>query len=104
MVVKCGSYGSYIIDCTKREYVHVAVVNNLQVVDVTGAGDAFCGGFLAGMFLTRDIISACAFGTVSASFIVESLGVTRPRNYHVLTAKRRLNALMRFGIGEKITF
>ena len=47
------------------------------MVDLTGAGDAFCGGFLAGLHLTGDLASAAAFGTVSASFAVEGEGIGR---------------------------
>ena len=55
-----------------------------QVVDVTGAGDAFCGGFMAGLAQTHNAITAANMGLVSASFVVESygalsaLGIPRP--------------------------
>lgn len=53
------------------------------VADLTGAGDAFCGGFLVGLYETGDSMTAAVFGTVSASFIVEhssagaALGIDR---------------------------
>ncbi len=40
-------------------------------IDPTGAGDAFCGGFLVGLHETGDPVQAAAFGTISASFVVE---------------------------------
>jgi sugar/nucleoside kinase (ribokinase family) len=43
-----------------------------KVVDPTGAGDAFCGAFLVGLDQTNDLLEAAMFGTVSASFAVES--------------------------------
>lgn len=45
-----------------------------EVVDVTGAGDAFAGGFLAGWLPRRDIALGIAQGVVSASFLIEDWG------------------------------
>jgi ribokinase len=42
------------------------------VVDPTGAGDAFCGGFMTGLGDTGDVVLAAARGAVSASFAVET--------------------------------
>jgi sugar/nucleoside kinase (ribokinase family) len=53
-----------------------------QVIDPTGAGDTFAGGFM-GYLCTRkrigpaDIRSAIAYGTIAASFNVEKFGVER---------------------------
>jgi sugar/nucleoside kinase (ribokinase family) len=45
-----------------------------EVIDVTGAGDAFAGGFLAGWLATGDIPSSLAQGVVSASLVLEGWG------------------------------
>jgi ribokinase len=45
-----------------------------HVLDVTGAGDAFCGGFIAGLVATGDPVLAAQYGVVSSSFIVETRG------------------------------
>lgn len=51
VVVKCGSRGCYI---TNREgSFWVAAEENVTVVDTTGAGDSFVGGFLYG--LSKDL-------------------------------------------------
>lgn len=42
--------------------------------DPTGAGDSFCGGFLAGLIMSRDPVTAVCMGTVAASFAVEGFG------------------------------
>lgn len=39
-------------------------------VDPTGAGDAFCGGFLVGMAQTGDLVESAALGSAAASFAV----------------------------------
>ncbi|CAK9783218.1 unnamed protein product [Cutaneotrichosporon oleaginosum] len=45
-----------------------------RVQDVTGAGNAFIGGYIAGLYLTGDPYEAALHGTVSASFVIEQLG------------------------------
>lgn len=45
-----------------------------HLVDPTGAGDAFCGGFLAGLVDTGDPIEAAVRGSVSASFVCQTRG------------------------------
>jgi sugar/nucleoside kinase (ribokinase family) len=45
-----------------------------QVVDPTGAGDAFAGGFLAGLLAGEDVAGALERGVVSASFALEAWG------------------------------
>ncbi len=45
-----------------------------RVVDPTGAGDAFCGGFLAGYRESYDAVEAALQGSISASLTVEGTG------------------------------
>ena len=55
---------------------HLTPIPALTVtaLDPTGAGDSFCGGFLAGLLLTDDPLTAACMGTVAASFAVEGFG------------------------------
>jgi len=47
-----------------------------RVVDVTGAGNSFLGGLAAGLALTNgDVVEAARYGTISASYTVEQLGL-----------------------------
>ena len=45
------------------------------VVDPTGAGDAFAGGFLAGYHQYYDPLEAALMGSAAASLVVEGVGV-----------------------------
>jgi sugar/nucleoside kinase (ribokinase family) len=45
------------------------------VVDPTGAGNAYCGGFLAGYIETGDVLTAARYGAIAASFLVEQAGL-----------------------------
>ena len=57
-------------------YVPAYPVNNL--LDVTGAGNAFCGGFVYGFFHTSDAYQAGWYGGVSASFALQQFGALYP--------------------------
>lgn len=73
VVIKLGADGSLVYDSLGERLVHVPAYP-AQVHDTTGAGDAFCGGFLAGYLLTGDPVIAAQYGTVSASYVVEAIG------------------------------
>ena len=72
--IKLGSEGSLVYDKTHDRLARVPIYP-AEVRDPTGAGDAYCGGFLAGYLLTNDPIAAGLYGTVSASYIIEAFGV-----------------------------
>jgi sugar/nucleoside kinase (ribokinase family) len=73
IVVKSGEDGQklYCTDSKKRYHVP-AFPSNL--VDITGAGDVFCGGFIAGLEKENDPLQAVLFGNIAASFAVEGSG------------------------------
>lgn len=77
LVIKRGPDGVDVV--SSNGVVNVPAVN-VNVLDVTGAGDAFCGGFLAGLISSGDPITAAAQGVVSASFIVETRGAVAALN------------------------
>jgi fructoselysine-6-P-deglycase FrlB-like protein/sugar/nucleoside kinase (ribokinase family) len=70
VVVKMGKDGVLIWDSDRSAVVPVEAAS-ARIVDVTGAGDAFCGGFAAGMALGLDPLEAARRGTVSAAFATE---------------------------------
>ncbi len=72
-VVKLAAAGALLDDGTRPGPVTVPAIA-VQAVDPTGAGDAFCGGFLAGLVATANPLCAAVCATVSASFAVESFG------------------------------
>jgi ribokinase len=70
VVVKLGRQGALVWDPRARASLAVPAVP-VDVKDPTGAGDAFCGGVLAGLVEGADIGRAAARGAVSASLVVE---------------------------------
>lgn len=98
-VVKLGVAGSLVWAAHGDLIVHVPSFP-AQTVDPTGAGDAFCGGFLVGLIETGDAVEAARYGTVSASFVVEGFS-----SLHALTVPRdqaesRLQAIQPRRIGQ----
>ncbi len=67
LVIKAGGDGAYVYDdgCI----THVPAFAKVPV-DPTGAGDAFCGGFLAGIALGGSLVEAASLGAATASFAV----------------------------------
>lgn len=81
VVVKRGEYGALMIDA--RSVFGVPAFPLEDVVDPTGAGDSFAGGFVGYLAATGSsceneaLRKAVVFGTVMASFDVGALGVER---------------------------
>ena len=80
--VKLGAQGAMLQTALSTSCLRVPAFS-VRAKDATGAGDAFCGGFLAGLVATGDALSAALCGTVSASFAVEDFGP-----FHLLAASR----------------
>jgi ribokinase len=64
-----------------------------KVRDVTGAGDAYCGGFLAGLVQTHAPLEAALRGTVSASLVIEGVGAMYALDSTPGLAEARLQSL-----------
>lgn len=74
IVLKLGAAGCRIFEQGRGVTAEIPVVP-VKAEDPTGAGDAFCGGFLAGMLRTGNLVDAARHGTVSASYAVETPGL-----------------------------
>lgn len=92
VAVKRGEQGSLVYDRVGDRGWAVPAVP-VAAVDTTGAGDAYCGGFLAGLVATGDPLEAALWGTVSASFAVEGHGAEAGMTFDQAAAQRRLAAL-----------
>ena len=82
VVVKKGEHGAILIHRDGVASVPAYPADEAQVVDPTGAGDTFAGGFMAHVARagTHDFDTlrhAMAWGTVLASFTIESFGLDR---------------------------
>jgi ribokinase len=73
VVVKLGADGVLVWD-RQRGVLSAVPAAEGKVVDVTGAGDGFCGGFAAGLSLGDLPAKAAQRGVVSAAYAVASFG------------------------------
>ncbi len=73
VAVKMSTDGSIVYDKSSGIFYHVPVFPS-NTKDPTGAGDAYCGGFLKAFIETGDAVLSACQGTVSSSYIVEEIG------------------------------
>jgi sugar/nucleoside kinase (ribokinase family) len=89
IVVKAGSKGSLVLDCETKGRWRIPAYP-VDIVDVTGAGDAYCGGFMVGYDETADPMLAGCYGTVSASFVLQGFGALYALRFVRADAEERL--------------
>jgi sugar/nucleoside kinase (ribokinase family) len=83
-----GARGSLV--ATAGGEVHAVPAVPTNVVDTTGAGDAYCGGYLVALGSGVDAAEAGARAAVSASFAIEQFGVPIFDEQTRVEAERRL--------------
>jgi len=80
VVLKKGEHGALVFG---RDFIFGILAHPCEkVVDPTGAGDSFAGGFLGyldktGVFGRKEIRRAAVYGSVMASFVIEGFGIER---------------------------
>lgn len=80
VIIKKGEHGALIFH--EEEYFFCPAYLSIDVIDPTGAGDTFAGGFIGYLYQLskqryitfEDMKAALIFGSVMASFCVEHLG------------------------------
>ena len=91
IIVKKGSKGA---SCyTKNNEINIGVYPIKKVVDPTGAGDVFGGGFISGLVEGLSIYESMKRGTALASFCIEDFGVNRLINIEHKDINYRINLI-----------
>jgi sugar/nucleoside kinase (ribokinase family) len=100
IVAKQGEYGAAMV--TEQGFFALPAFPLETVVDPTGAGDSFAGGFVGylaahpGVELDHDLLCrAMAYGTALASFNVEEFGVERVARLRAAEIPERVAELAR---------
>ena len=95
VVVKKGEHGAILIHPEGSAVIPAFPIEDANVVDPTGAGDSFGGGFMGylareGRFDFASLQKAMAYGTVVASFSLEAFGLDRMRTLKFDEITKRL--------------
>ncbi len=87
VIITLGSNGALYRD--RMRSVHVPVINAGPVVETTGAGDAFNGGFAVALSEGQNVIEAIRFGCATAG-----ISVTRPGTAPSMPSRAEIDALL----------
>ena len=89
LIVTLGARGCFVSERTG--HTRVPAHRGMKVVDTTGAGDAFCGGFAAGIVRHEgNIVAAARLGTA-----VAALSITKPGAAAAMPTQRELRRFLR---------
>ena len=97
VIIKRGSLGQFLYINDSRQRWHIPAYP-ARPVDPTGAGDAFCGGFLADYRDSYDPLQAALHGNISASFTIEGSGPFYPLDTLPGLAAARLESIRKMVI------
>ena len=92
VALRMGARGSLVAD-ENGAFCEIPAYPVTEIVDVTGAGNAYCGGFIVGLERTGDICEAGRYGAVSASLVIEHNGALLPLDGLRAEAEQRLRLL-----------
>ncbi len=92
VVIKRGPAGQMVYDHTSHAR-WIIPAYPARVSNPTGAGDAFCGGFLAGFKSTYSALEGALAGNISASMVIEGSGPFYALDSLPGLARARLDAL-----------
>ncbi len=89
VIVTLGSEGCLVLSERVEQFINLKPV--AEVVDTTGAGDAFCGGFLTGWLNELSLVQSCKLGCAAAAHIVTRMGAhdQAPTAEDILSIMRR---------------
>jgi hypothetical protein len=78
VALRLGEDGSLVGQRDHPSLIRVPAVPVPEIVDQTGAGNTYCGGFLIGWVESGDLQTAACYGAAAAAFALEVLGVADP--------------------------
>jgi ribokinase len=87
-IITLGAQGALVKNATTRQ--HVPALNAGAVVETTGAGDAFNGGFAVALAENKDIVEAARFGCA-----VAGISVTRPGTAPSMPTRKEVDELLK---------
>lgn len=76
VVIKNGKEGCFVKSKLTGEKHHVPTYTKIKAVDTTGAGDAFCAGFLAALSKDKPILECAKFANAVGTHCVMASGAS----------------------------
>ncbi|EGV66080.1 Double-stranded RNA-containing particles stability [Yamadazyma tenuis] len=74
-VLRCGALGCVVATATNTTHLPAYHQDQAGVVDVTGGGNSFCGGFMMGLYISRNPVAAAICGNLVSGCVIEALGM-----------------------------
>lgn len=74
VALRMGELGSLVARRGDRCAWHIPALPVTEIIDQTGAGNSYCGGFVVGWQREKDIAAAGCYGAAAASFTLEHVG------------------------------
>jgi ribokinase len=89
VIVTLGGKGCFVSQ--RGGHMHIPAFTGIKVVDTTGAGDAFVGGFAAGLVKFKgDVLAAASFANA-----VAALSVTKPGTAPSMPTAKEIRAFLK---------
>jgi adenosine kinase len=95
VVTTLGAKGTRITGSTVKKALTIPAVKNIKVVDPTGAGDAYRGGFLYGYLNHYNLTTCASLGSITATYTI-SLRGTQTHTFALQDIKKQL--LKHYGV------
>lgn len=90
VALRMGAQGSLVAGARGEIYT-IPPFPVKTIADVTGAGNAYCGGFIVGLEKSDDLFQAGLYGSVSASLVLENSSALLSLEGLQTKAERRLD-------------
>lgn len=75
VALRMGEQGSLVAGQGSAGMIHIPPTPVPEIIDQTGAGNCYCGGFIVGWNRTHDLKLAGCYGAAAASFALENFGL-----------------------------
>lgn len=75
IIIKLGNKGVFVYNENFEKYIPTASVD--KVVDPTGSGDTFAGGFISHFLKSQDLIRSCSYGNKLAGETIKGYGLSK---------------------------
>lgn len=72
IIISDGTNGAYLYH--NNELWHLPIYQNVEVIDKTGAGDAFAAGVVAGLIFNLPPLEAFKWGPINAFGVIQKIG------------------------------